>query len=201
MKPIYLKQNQSVLFVPVKPQPVYIESSGRWLWPKNNAVTGSREWWHYMNSLSYAPYRPGEECYVREALHKGINISSSEYCSIHYPDDTPVLFKDGAFMGMFGRAIWQWGGLRLPIIAMPQWASRRHVRIVSCEPIRVEYVTEEDAKRMGVEQLLEPGTWKDYGDPDSICLGATGSFLSLWHKKHPGKQWAWRVITKEAPLS
>jgi hypothetical protein len=177
MKPIYLKPDQSVVFVA----------------PKDPKING----WGDKMYIENPPYRPGEECYVREALHKGINMSSSEYCSIHYPDDTPVLFKDGAFMGMFGKAIWQWGGLRLPIIAMPQWASRRHVRIVSCEPIRVEDVTEEDAKRMGVEQLLEPGTWKDYGDPDSICLGATGSFLSLWHKKHPGKQWAWRVEVKE----
>jgi hypothetical protein len=158
MKPIYLKPDQSLLF------------------------------------LSYAPYRPGEECYVREALHKGINISSSEYCSIHYPDDTPVLFKDGAFMGMFGRAIWQWGGLRLPIIAMPQWASRRHVRIVSCEPIRVEDVTWQDAIKAGVEAKY------CCSGVDCACMGLpidnpADDFRENWHKKHPGKQWAWRVET------
>lgn len=197
MKPIYLKPDQSVVFVPVKPQPVYIENSGRWLWPKNNAVTGSREWWHYMNSLSYAPYLTGEECYVRETLHKGINISSSEYCSIHYPDNTPVLFKDGAFMGMFGRAIWQWGGLRLPIIAMPQWASRRHVRIVSCEPVRVEDVTEEDAIRYGVYKFHSQSKGLEDKPYYRSLYSAQELFKMLWMSKHPGKEWAWRVITKE----
>lgn len=125
MKPIYLKPGQSVVFVAMKKQPRlldHIDQFGTAVFTDGTCV--------------YPPYLTGEKCYVREALHKGINISSSEYCSIHYPDDTPVLFKDGAFMGMFGRAIWQWGGLQLPILAMPQWASRRHVRIVSCEPIQ-----------------------------------------------------------------
>lgn len=176
MKPIYLKPDQSLLFVA----------------PKDPKING----WGDKMYIENPPYRPGEECYVREALHKGINISSSEYCSIHYPDDTPVLFKDGAFMGMFGRAIWQWGGLRLPIIAMPQWASRRHVRIVSCEPMRVSEVTEEDIIKAGLA--------------DGSCVWANGAarcnakgdlvmnqFMDNWHKKHPGKQWAWRVITEE----
>jgi hypothetical protein len=68
MKPIYLKPDQSLLFVA----------------PKDPKING----WGDKMYIENPPYRPGEECYVREALHKGINISSSEYCSIHYPDDT-----------------------------------------------------------------------------------------------------------------
>jgi hypothetical protein len=186
MKPIYLKPDKYLLFVAMKEEPHGMASLNGAYHPIINGYV-------YAKPIK-PPFLSGEECYVREALHKGINISSSEYCSIHYPDDTPVLFKDGAFMGMFGRAIWQWGGLRLPIIAMPQWASRRHVRIVSCEPIRVEDVTEEDIIKAGLA--------------DGSCVWANGAarcnangdlvinqFMDNWHKKHHDKQWAWRVET------
>lgn len=52
--------HSKLILVPVEPQPTYIESSGRWLWPlpkracvfgcSTNVVTGSREWWEYAPS-------------------------------------------------------------------------------------------------------------------------------------------------------
>lgn len=51
----------------IKPQPVFIEESFRWRWGKTGAVTASREWWNYMDSLDHCPYgQPGDLLWVRE---------------------------------------------------------------------------------------------------------------------------------------
>lgn len=52
------------------------------------------------------------------------------------------------------------------------------VTVLSYEPIRVEEVTEEDAIKMGAYW------WHPVDD-----------FIDQWHKRHPGKEWAWRVVS------
>ena len=62
----------------------------------------------------------------------------------------------------------------------PIWAARRFVTILSCEPMRVSEVTEEDAIRLGF-------TFDEYNQ-----VMARENFENDWHQRHPGT-WAWRV--------
>ena len=60
------------------------------------------------------------------------------------------------------------------------------VTILSCEPMRVSEVTEEDAIRLGF-------TFDEHNQ-----VMARESFENDWHKRHPGKEWCWRVESEEA---
>jgi hypothetical protein len=191
MKPIYLKPKQSVLFVAMKDEPT--------IFPFGPIAE--------LIAVGKRPFIVGEICYVREAWGVGTRphpclgwVDGIEYKAdeqyLDEHDDLPlyqVETPDDVFLCDYE------SGWKSPV-TMPEWASRRHVRIVSCEPIRVEYVTEEDIIKAGLA--------------DGSCVWANGAarcnakgdlvvnqFMDNWHKKHPGKQWAWRVITEEAPLS
>jgi hypothetical protein len=105
------------------------------------------------------PYRPGEKCYVREAWvrhdrskFKNYLIFQSGQMWIKYRTDGQTHYDTGEII--------KW---RSPV-TMPQWAARRFVTILSCEPMKVEDITDDDAD---------------------------------WRKRHPGKEWAWRVESKE----
>jgi hypothetical protein len=109
------------------------------------------------------PYRPGEKCYVREAWK--LDRIEDELV-IRYKSDNAVIYihesNDSDVLALIDRKRnpWSW---RSPV-TMPQWAARRFVTILSCEPMKVEDITDDDAD---------------------------------WRKRHPGKEWAWRVESKE----
>jgi hypothetical protein len=75
------------------------------------------------------------------------------------------------------------------------------VTVLSCEPVRVSEVTVADAERLGVvaewdslsanqQENLKEKYMRD-------AIGEDDLFYLLWHKRHPGKEWAWRVEGEE----
>jgi len=62
------------------------------------------------------------------------------------------------------------------------------VTILSCEPMRVEEVTEEDLVKLGI--ILPPTEIFPLVNREDKLRKA---FLQYWHNRHPGKSWAWRV--------
>lgn len=70
------------------------------------------------------------------------------------------------------------------------------VTILSCEPIRVEEVTEEDIIRAGLADgscIWANGAARCNKDGDLVV----NQFMTDWRKRHPSKEWAWRVEGKE----
>jgi hypothetical protein len=123
------------------------------------------------------PYLPGEKCYVRETWTMAVPSGSS----IH-ADRVPHYKADGWFIP-------RW---RSPV-TMPQWAARRFVTILSCEPMRVEDVTREDCARLDREHLIDTSlAYNEY--PLNYQQTA---FRDQWRKRHPGKEWCWRVVSEE----
>lgn len=164
MKPIYLKPDQSVVFVAMKIQP----KDNNWYPDRYN----NGEWWCFWGKKGTdvenkchlpefkPPFLPGEECYVREAWRVGAWNEENYQIAIDYKDgprkkwlfvEDEELFerlwiestddaeKAGIKLNEDDRYEWEPGQSpcrwRSPV-TMPQWASRRHVRIVSCEPIQ-----------------------------------------------------------------
>ncbi len=214
MKPLY---STPVMFKPMKEEPI-IEPDGTIKFPwatffanglvhtwDNNGVGGEN--WDskdypaenkYLQALARTPYKNpapylvGEKCYVPEAwqmvdfgLDEYGHIESAEYVET-IPDGPKDWFticyasddwhdKDREERG------WPW---RSPV-TMPQWAARRFVTILSCEPVRVSDVTEEDAIKLGF-------TFDEHNQ-----VMARENFENDWHKRHPGKEWAWRVVSEE----
>ena len=72
----------------------------------------------------YAPYSPGEVCYVPETWGSNMVKGYESYGKIFYRADMPDQKTVPETYGC------PW---RSPV-TMPQWASRRHVRIISCVP-------------------------------------------------------------------
>ena len=67
------------------------------------------------------------------------------------------------------------------------------VAILSCDPIRVEDVTREDCARLDREHLIDTSlAYNEY--PLNYQQTA---FRDQWRKRHPGKEWAWRVEGEE----
>jgi len=84
----------------------------------------------------YAPYSPGEVCWVRERW--GITGHPDPYADtiygVQYKSDGAVLYPYYPIESHFDVADWSDIGKWRSPVTMPQWASRRHVRILSCVP-------------------------------------------------------------------
>lgn len=144
MKPIYLKPDQSVVFVAMKDEPT--------IFPFGPIAE--------LIAVGKRPFIVGEFCYVREAWRVGAWNEENCQIAIDYKDgpckkwlyvEDEELFerlwiestddaeKAGMKVDEEGKYRWEPGQSpcrwRSPV-TMPEWASRRHVRIVSCEPIQ-----------------------------------------------------------------
>ena len=81
--------------------------------------------------------------------------------------------------------------------------SGRVVTIVSCEPMRVDEVTEEDCMKLGfvppnIPMALGADGWYETASLDHDCYKRPSElFLIDWLENHPSKEWAWRVEAKE----
>lgn len=130
------------------------------------------------------PYRPGEKCYVREAwMEDGITRLYPHIKRAFYKADGEEYFDPSTGLPC------RW---RSPV-TMPQWAARRFVTILSCEPMRVEDVTREDCARLDREHLIDTSlAYNEY--PLNYQQTA---FRDQWRKRHPGKEWCWRVVSEE----
>jgi hypothetical protein len=64
-----LENRKSITRRIIKPQPTLIENSQRWFWSENSAVSASREWWEYMDTLKMCPYgQIGDRLWVKETF-------------------------------------------------------------------------------------------------------------------------------------
>jgi len=138
------------------------------------------------------PYRPGEKCYVREVWRPERPIKGT------YKGFLGTGYKDGAFKltgWPSGFEAYPNGKWRSPV-TMPQWAARSFVTVLSCEPVRVSEVTEEDAIRYGVYQFHSQSKGLEDKPYYRSLYSAQELFRMLWTLKHPGKEWAWRVVSE-----
>ncbi len=171
--------------------------------------------------LNRRPFLPGEKCYLREAwaIHQPGSIQPETLPTFEYETYNRDLDRVSLQKGydLLYRATAKidpdfpihW---RSPV-TMPQWAARRFVTILSCEPMRVSEVTEEDCLAVGLKKITKDNgrTWK-YGIADRDGLPGTDNtgwaweewkvdykeaFKIWWRKRHPGKEWCWRVEGKE----
>ena len=157
-----------------------------------------------------APYRPGEKCYVREGWCRG-KIEQADGDDESYLGDfyvgpgNDVIFEQYCIEHNVGIDDVKW----LSPMTLSAKYARRFVTILSCEPVRVSEVTEEDCLAVGLKKITKDNgrTWK-YGMADRDGLPGTDNtgwawedwkvdyreaFKVWWHKRHPDKEWAWRV--------
>lgn len=192
MKPIYLKPDQSLLFVPA-PQIGIAPGIGPVCRHGSDDV---KKW------VCCAPFHPGEVCYVPEVWGVGSRPHPYEGCvdGIEYKadeqyfdehDDLPlyqIKTPDGVDLCDYASG-WK------PPVTMPRWASRRFVTVLSCEPMKVSEVTEEDCIAMGFTDT-ESAQFGPAGGPYEN-MGARIDFYEYWQSRHPGKEWVWRIEVKE----
>jgi hypothetical protein len=156
----------------IKPQPRFIESSGRWEWPIptskihkgccTSVVTASREWWEYLMPDQF-PYRPWDRLWVRETWQ------NNPYGGIVYRAGSGIV-------NCAGRG-WR------PSIFMPRWASRITLEITGVRVERVRDISESDAKAEGVTPSIV-GRDFDY-------LGYRAGFQSLWDSINSKRGYSW----------
>ena len=134
------------------------------------------------------PYRPGEKCYVREGW--GITGRPDPYADtiygVQYKSDGAVLYPYYPIESHFDVADWSDIGKWRSPVTMPQWAARSFVTILSCEPVRVSEICVADLQELGYFASLMQ-------DPCDMADQIKDKFKADWHKRHPGKEWAWRV--------
>ena len=185
----------------LKPQPEYIESSGRWKWslpPKTrrnvtggSVATGSREFWEYAPNGSF-PYAVGDRLYVREAFIGPYAYEVNKYPprdwgnkAIWFPADGPVPEKHA---GQF------WHRAR-PSIHMPRWASRLTLTVTDVLVQRLQDISEADAIAEGIERLK---SGRGFYDPTvshaAVRFGewtstARQGFCRLWNSLHGPGAW------------
>lgn len=152
------------------------------------------------------PYRPGEKCYVREAYKIWFPCDDNgdpidDHWHVRYKDGTERIMDTGWDEGPHYLTPHDVGldkepdAWRSPV-TMPMWAARRFVTVLSCEPVKIEDVTEEDIIKAG----LADGSC-EWANGAARCNAkgdlVVNQFMDKWHKRHPGKEWAWRVESEE----
>jgi hypothetical protein len=88
----------------------------------------------------------------------------------------------------------------MPAITMPLSEARRFFTIVSCEPMRIGEVTEEDARKAGHEREMIP----DGSDWGARLVTAKENFAKDWQSKHPGTWpdlWVWRLAIEPSGIT
>lgn len=156
------------------------------------------------------PYRPGEKCYMREAWAIDGWIGETVFLKIAgtslsktAPDEFIQQLWEEERLCFAGGAKHKNPFRQRSSISMPAWVARRFVTIVSCEPMRVEKVTDEDCMKLGfvppqIPMALGPDGWYETASLDHDCYKRPSElFLIDWLEKHPGKEWAWRIESKE----
>jgi hypothetical protein len=137
----------------VKPQPTFIESSGRWRWPLSKrhdnggkcpaVYTASREWWEYVPCEAYPYGQPGDRLLVRETWawddEDGARFYRADVGSGNEADDWERNRIDGA-----PRYRWR------PSIHMPRWASRITLEITAVRVQRLQDIGHADAIAEGI---------------------------------------------------
>lgn len=195
----------------VKPQPEFIEPSGRWVWPipkraqrsgcSTACISASREWWEYMPP-GCCPYgQPGSRLWVRETWGIGTRphpvhgwVDGFEYRAdelfIDFGDDIPIYPHNNFDFSKYDSGKWK------PSIHMPRTASRILLEVTDVRAERLQDISEADAIAEGVESFRPvPGDgpaetlWKNYITGKFTFRTARESFFSLWEFIHGPESW------------
>lgn len=187
----------------LKPQPEYLESSGRWKWslpPKTrrnvaggSVVTGSREFWEYAPNGSF-PYAVGDRLYVREQCAiwgRGPEREPVEFPVVYAADDAEWAdIKHDARNSKTGD---EWK-IR-PSIHMPRWASRLTLTVTDVRVQRLQDITNEDCIAEGVP--IHPNanaprsgpTADDFARNHGLISHYGHAFRTLWNSLHGPDAW------------
>jgi hypothetical protein len=118
-----------------------------------------------------APYQPGDRLWVRETWG-GVNPGQT-HGIIRYraddDDDSAVIWKRSS--------------------QMPRWGRRFLLEVTDVRVMRVQEITEEDAKNFGVEKEDDSDRWKNYLNPSSF-ESPKSSAWSIWENRF-GKRFPW----------
>lgn len=77
------------------------------------------------------------------------------------------------------RATWLHGKIRWrPSLFMPRWASRILLEITDIRIERLQAISDDDAIAEGIERIKDG--WRDYMDPNGLCMRPRTSYLTLW---------------------
>jgi hypothetical protein len=187
---------------PIKPQPKYIESSGRWSWaiPKAKVHKGcctevfsaSREWWNYLTP-DQMPYQSGDIMYGRETWGIGGFDEDKSTMFVQYKADdatASIVLPSDKFQkyyeGMTGaEPDWR------PSIHMPREAARLFYRITDAKAQNIADMTEQDAVEDGFK--IRPQ------------FSALVQFKHFWRQQYgTDANWMWvyylKKISKEEAL-
>lgn len=163
----------------IKPQPTYIESSGRWRWPIPPAkrhgcdavVSASREWHEYLLAHQVPWHAVGDLLWVKETfrLGKHLDANSPANCSptyVWYTADGSVLANGRTATN----AIHDDPGKTRVSIHMCQAYSRLTLKVTNVRVQRLQDISEEDALAEGV-----PDDWHYTGSGDEeYCSNCRG---------------------------
>ncbi len=137
----------------------------------------------YNRFVGYAPHRPGDRLWVREAHHVWSpgNINGTGQCVAYRATDpdAPTTWTPSTFM--------------------PRWASRITLHVNSLGIERLHDISEEDAIAEGVEEVTgqqgfqddDRRLWRWYRN-DGICSAVPNtraSYASLWNTLHGLGSW------------
>lgn len=170
----------------IKPQPTFIEMSGRWMWkvPKSKqrhncdtVYTGSREWHEYAPD-GCCPYGvSGDRLWVRETWRVASDWDDTPpcdlpgLCMIPGYDATYAAEADPLLSGRWRRSL-----------HMPRWASRITLEVVDIRVERVQDISEDDAHAEGINinSLDMYMAWRD-------------GFRILWKSSNDKRGFGWAV--------
>lgn len=153
---------------------------------------------------------PGDRLWVRETFASlDVNGHKSSPREAHFVVllDGAQVYRDGTvFAGLPEYSRGAFDGIKWrPSIHMPRWASRILLEVVSVRVERLQEITEEDARREGLDRNSKDGgrTWK-YGVADRDGLPGTDDDGLPWHEWSTSARTAFaklwdRINGKRAP--
>jgi len=170
----------------VKPQPLFIELSGRWVWsiPKSKVHKGcctevcsaSREWWNYLMP-DQSLYQVGDILYVRETWLKADD-------GFHYKADIKVPSESEDLRNAYG---YKWH----PSLHMTKEAARIFLRVKEIRTERLQCLNNEDAIKEGLKLPCH----REHDDCSAYTHCLTGykdgkgsciqKFINLWDSTIP----------------
>jgi hypothetical protein len=144
----------------VKPQPLYVEPTGSWVWPIpkskvkpcccTEVCSASREWWEYL-LLDQMPYQPGDTLWVRETWQcvKYDSMDGDLSYGVEFKDGARKYFEfdDNERYHQFGKFAFKEGWQ--PSIYLPREAARIWLEVTNVRVERLQEILCGDMKREG----------------------------------------------------
>lgn len=182
----------------VKPQPTFIQSSGRWKYPlpkkhNNNGrceavYTASREWWEYLPEAALPYGKPGDLLWVRETWRMDSRATDlARVCYRASERASHTEFHEMIPVDKIGnmQTAMKW---KSPL-HMPRWASRLTLEITDVRVQRLQDISKKDAEDEGVYSLhsQSPGFeevayYRSLYDPKEL-------FRMLWTRINGPTSW------------